>query len=102
MASVYTFNPVSKGAVTIVSSTTTSNAACGGRSMSMVVSNLSSTAAEFVYVCFGDSTVTATAADYVLLAGQQVSLTKFQDYTHVAVLAASGTPSVHVCPGEGI
>lgn len=93
-----TFNPAYTQGVTLTATTTSSRSACGQGSMSLVVSNLGTVA---VYVRVGTSTVTATAADYVVLPGQQVSLTKFQDHTHIAALSVSGSQSVHVIPGEG-
>lgn len=55
-----------------------------------------------VYVRCGNSTVTATNADYVLLPGAQVSIGKFLDDAYVSILAASGTQSIQTLPGIGI
>jgi hypothetical protein len=98
MSVMETFNPAYKRGVTISATTTTSNAAVGAGMQSLVLTNLGSAT---VYICCGVSGVTATEADYPLLAGAQVSITKAIYNTHVAALAASGTVSVHVIPGEG-
>jgi hypothetical protein len=47
-------------------------------------------------------TVAATAADYPVLGGSQVTLTKDGDMDTVSAITASGTTSLHVIPGEGI
>lgn len=98
MSVMQTFNPAYKQGVTISATTTSAATAVGFGSKSLVLTNLGSAV---VYISCGLSTVTATAADYPLLPGAQVSITKFQDHTHVGTLAASGTVSVHVIPGEG-
>lgn len=65
---------------------------------SLVVTNAGT---QIVYVRTGDSTVTATAADYLVLSLTQISLTKFKDHTHIALLSAAATSAVHVIAGEG-
>jgi hypothetical protein len=93
-----TFNP-SFGAGVTVSATTTSSATLkGAGAAQFVATNLGSAV---VYVSTGLSTVVATAADYPVLPGTQVSLTKRLDDTHIGLLASSGTQSVHIIPGVG-
>lgn len=93
-----TFNPSFKAGVAISATTSTAATAVGEGRKSLTLTNLGSAT---VYVCVGTSSVTATAADYPVLAGTQVSIGKPQDATHVATLSASGTVSIHVIPGEG-
>lgn len=53
-----------------------------------------------VYFRCGDSAVTASAADYPVLAGSQITITKFQDDTHLATYSALAG-AVEVMAGEG-
>ena len=54
------------------------------------------------YVRIGISGLTATAADYAVLGGSQVTISKFMDDTHVAyVCGGSDTTTLHIIPGEG-
>jgi molybdopterin-guanine dinucleotide biosynthesis protein len=94
-----TFSPA-WGRAILQTATTTSTAYAidANERDSLVVTNAG---AEIVYVRTGDSTVTATAADYLLLSLTQISLTKFKDHTHIALLSATSTSAVHVIPGEG-
>jgi hypothetical protein len=98
MALEYTFNPAYGRGVTVSPIATSARSEVGKGSKSLVVSNLGP---DECYVRTGDSSVTATTADYVVLPYQQVSLTKFQDDTHIAYLSTTGT-TLHIIPGEGI
>ncbi len=57
---------------------------------------------DVVYIRSGLSAVAATTADYPLLGGSQVTISKFQDDTHVAYIAPAGSPSIHIIPGQGL
>lgn len=98
MAVLYTFNPAYTQGTTISVTTTSAPAVVGKGAKSLCLSNLGS---EVVYVRVSTGTVAATAADYPVLAGSQVSLTKEQDHDTVSAVTASGTSSLHVIPGEG-
>ena len=98
MALEYTFNPAYGRGITVSPVSSSARSEIGKGSKSIVVSNLGT---DECYVRTGDSSVTATSADYVVLPSQQVSLTKFQDDTHIAYLSTSGT-TLHIIPGEGI
>lgn len=52
------------------------------------------------YVRTGPAGVVATAADYPILPGTQVSLSKDIDHTHVAYISPLGS-SLHILPGNG-
>lgn len=58
-------------------------------------------ATETAYVRTGPtSTLTATAADYPVLAGNQVTISKPMDDGYLATYS-SGAGSLHIMPGEG-
>lgn len=98
--SLRTFAPSYSKGISVSPTTTTAASALDSSSRSaLVVSNKH--ASIDCYIRTGDSTVVATAADYIVLFGQQVSLTKDPDHTHVAYLSVSGTGSLHIIPGDG-
>lgn len=53
------------------------------------------------YVKGGDSSVTATIADYPVAPGKEIIRLPNQT-THVAAILKAGTGSVYVCKGQGI
>lgn len=71
----------------------------GKGSKTLCITNLSSSV--WSYVAVGDSDVTATAADYPIPPGSQVSISKNQDHDTVAHIAPAGGGSLHIIPGEG-
>ncbi len=98
MAIDVTFNPAYTKGITVAPSAASASSAIGFGSKALCITNLGSVV---VYVRVGDSGVAATAADYPILPLTQLSISKEQDATHVAYLAASGTGSLHIIPGEG-
>lgn len=99
MAVLYTFNPAYAQGTTISVSTTSAPAVVGKGSKSLCLTNLGG---EPVYVRVSTGTVAATAADYPVMPGAQVSITKDQDMDTVSAVTLSATSSLHVIPGEGI
>jgi hypothetical protein len=99
MSVLQTFNPAYAQGQTISVTSTSAPITIGRGSASLCLSNLGTTAC-FVRVSTG--TVAATAADYPVLGGSQVTLTKDGDMDTVSAITASGTTSLHVIPGEGI
>lgn len=95
-----TFEPAYGSGVTISATTSSSRVAVQNANFteSLVLTN---TGSDFAYIRPGSSTVVATAADYCLLPGQQVSITWPREVTHVAALAGSSSTSVHIIPGNG-
>ena len=61
---------------------------------------LTNTGSEIVYVRVGLSNAVATAADYPVLPLTQVSISKFQDDTHIATFSAA-PGAIQVMAGEG-
>lgn len=93
-----TFNPAYTQGQTLSVTTTSAPLTIGRGSMSLCLTNLSTTAC---YVRVSTGTVAATTADYPVLGGAQVTITKDQDMNTVSAITASGTTSLHVIPGEG-
>lgn len=94
------FYPAWNKAVTLTTAVTTSNTEVGLGNRVIVVTNQDGT--DGVYVSAGDSSVTASTADYYLPPNGQVALTKDQRFTHVAAIAVANTPAIHIMPGEGM
>ena len=85
----------------VIRSTTTASSNIAVKSSRVIcVTNQDSTDA--VYIKSGDSTVTATTADYPLPKDGQSTLTRNPADTHVAVIAVANTPNVHIIPGQGV
>ena len=99
MAIDQTFAPAyGRGATASVSSTSASTE-LGFKSKTICLTN---TGEKVCYVRIGISGITATAADYAVLGGSQVTISKFQDDTHIAyVCAGSDSTTSHMIQGEG-
>lgn len=98
MAVLETFDPAYTRGQTISVTSTSAPITIGLGTKSLCLTNLGTTAC---YVRVSTGTVAATAADYPVLAGTQVTITKSQDMDTVSAVTASGTTSLHVIPGEG-
>ncbi len=93
------FQPAFGYGQTISATSTASNIQIGNWSNQLVLSNLGTIVA---YVRSGGSDVVASATDYPILPGQQVSISKIQGATHISAVTASGSTSIHAIPGEGL
>lgn len=95
------FRPAPGGNVTIsaTTSTSTTELTSDGDFRNICVTN---SGTDIVYVRLGKSTVAATSADYPVLPNSQVILSKDINDKYIAVIAASGTPTVYAMPGEGL
>jgi hypothetical protein len=94
------FGPSWGKGVILATSTSTGNTEVGINAFNVVITNQDGT--DGMYVACGDSTVTATTADYYLPPNGQVCITKKKEYTHVAAIAVANTPSIHIIPGQGV
>ena len=101
MADIRTFAPGYGTGVTIAATTTSSNTEIRPGSLSVCVTNFDATNVAY-FRTSPLSTDVATAADYPVLPGQQVSVSKALDHDRIAVVTAAGTASVHVIIGDGI
>lgn len=98
MALFETFNPTWGSNTPVATGALSARIEKGKGSKSILATN---TGTVTVYFRCGDSTVTASAADYPVLAGSQITITKFQDATHVAYFSTvAGT--VEIMEGEGV
>lgn len=94
------FNPSYGSGATRTATTTSAQYALRAGTRSVCVTNTGATNA--VYVRVGQGTITATASDYIVMPGSQVSLGKFQDDDVIAVLASASTTTVHIISGAGL
>jgi hypothetical protein len=101
MADIRTFAPGYGTGITVAATTTSSNTALRGGSQQVCVTNKDAANAIYFRTTPASDAV-ATAADYIVLPGQQVSVTRAQDHAFIAIVTAAGTASVHVIIGDGI
>lgn len=94
------FNPSYGSGATRTATTTSAQYAIRSGTRSVCVTNTGATNAAYVRV--GQGTVTATAADYIIMPGSQVSLGKFEDDNVIAVLSSASTTTVHIISGAGL
>ncbi len=100
MAQMQSFAPGFGSGLAVASTATSAVSEMrGATSTALCLTNLGS---HTVYVRTGYDGEVATAADYPVLAGQQVSITINASHTHVAYLSATGNTDLHVMRGEGI
>ena len=97
MAVLETFAPSYGKGVTVTPGVASATTTVGEGSKSLTLTN---TGSNICYVRVGSSGITASTADYPVLAGTQVSISKAQDHTTLAHISADGT-TLHVIPGEG-
>ncbi len=100
MADIRTFAPGYGTAVTIPATTSSTATELRPGSNQIVVTNRDATNA--VYIRTGNANALASAADYIVMPGAQVPLTRRFDDTHIAVVTVAGTATVHVIIGDGI
>lgn len=92
------FMPAFTQGITVAPGTSSASSPIGSGSKSLCLTNLGSVTC---YVRAGNAGISATTADYPVLPNTQVTIEKFQDFTTVAYITASGTGSLHIMPGEG-
>lgn len=99
MAVDQTFAPAYGRGVTASVTATSAASELGKGSKSLCLTN---TGDKVAYVRIGESGLTATTADYAVIGGSQVTISKFMDHTHIAyVCGGSDSTSLHIIPGEG-
>lgn len=81
---------------TLAATTTTSRVALPSRNI-----RIYNGGSNPVFVRFGDSTVTAAAANAMPLPAGGVEVFNHADATHLAAIYASGSGTVYITPGEG-
>ena len=98
-SSTQPFSPSTGGGTSIAVNTSSSSTPFDPNNSSQVcVSNLGT---DTVHVSFGGASKVSTSDDFVVFGGSQVVLSKDRAATHAALIAVSGTPTVHVIAGKG-
>tara|TARA_R110002126_G_scaffold245036_3_gene388286 strand:+ start:1755 stop:2048 length:294 start_codon:yes stop_codon:yes gene_type:complete len=92
------FNPKFGAGVTVTPNVASATATKGLDSKTICFSNLGTTT---VFVKLGYAGITATAADYPVLAASQVTLGKDEQFDTVAYISPAGAGSLHIIQGEG-
>ena len=92
------FNPAYNRGQTVTTSGTSARIEIGKGAGSLCLTN---TGGEYCYVRSGGSDVVATAADFIIPPGGQVTISKFQDDTHLAYIQLTAATTLNVIPGEG-
>jgi streptogramin lyase len=99
-SNVETFNPAYGTGATVAPTASSASSTINSNTPAVVVTNLSDTIISYVRI--GQGAQTATTADYPVLPGTQVSLSKARDDNTVAYITASGTGSLHIITGRGM
>lgn len=73
----------------------------GGAARIARVANTDVTAANFVYIKFGDVTVAATTGDMPIAANSVGYFQVPEGATHIAAIAAAATPALRITTGYG-
>ena len=98
MSTLQSFNPSYGQGKTVSPAAASASTTITGNTQSVCFTN---TGANICYVKIGVSGITASTADFPILAGHQVSLTKKSYDDTVAYISASGT-TLHIITGEGL
>lgn len=99
MAQMQSFAPGFGSGITVTGGA--ASAAWALRGATSTALCLTNTGTATIYVRTDGPTAVATIADYPVLSGQQVTITINADHTHIAYIAPSGAPTLHVMRGEG-
>jgi hypothetical protein len=94
------FQPSYGSGTTVAPSGTSAFSTLGLGSLNLVVTNLSAGVTSYVRV--GAGAQTATTADYPVLPGTQVSLSKARTDDTVAYITGGSAGSLHIIPGRGL
>lgn len=99
-SNIETFAPAYGSGITVAPGVGSASSTLGIASEGVVITNLSTTVTSYVRV--GEGSQTATTADYPVLPGTQVSLSKARGERTVAYIAPGGGGSIHIIPGRGL
>lgn len=98
MANIEPFAPAYGKGFTVSPGVASASTAIPAETQSLCITSRNSVEC---YIRVGNSTVTATTADYLVPPNGQVSISKFRDYDTIAYIAPAGGGSLHIIPGEG-
>jgi hypothetical protein len=93
------FSPAYGAGLTVSTSTTSASSVIGRGNKCVRLMNLDTTNTIHVRTGINGSTV-ATTSDLMLRPGQERVIQKDQEHDRVAYIAAAGTPSLRIEPGE--
>ena len=99
MASLETFNPAYGSGVTVAPGVVSASSTIASGNQSLCLTNLGSVVC---YVRVTAAASTATAADYPVPVGAQVTISKSTGAVIVSYVTAAGTGSLHIMHGEGM
>lgn len=100
MAINQSFAPKYGSGITVTPNVTSASSVVGLGNKSLNLTNLSATVVVYVRVGTSPATVTATTADFPVLPGQRVVISKAHESDTVAYIS-SAAGSLHIIPGEG-
>lgn len=108
MSGVTPFTPNPTKTLAYASTTTTATAALPALATDGQLKAKNTDATNIAFINFGDSNVTAviptgsTPGAMPLGPGESIILTRSVTWTHMAVIAGAGTPTVYLTPGHGV
>lgn len=108
MSGITLFSPNPTKTLAYASTTSTATAALPATSTDGTLRLKNTDAVNIAFVNFGDSTVTATIpvtttpGSMPIGPGETIGITRSSAWTHMAIIAAAGTPTVYVTPGRGV
>lgn len=103
---LFTPNPTKTLAYPATTSTATAALPVTDPSRTLRIKNTDATNVAFIN--FGDANVTAviptgtTPGGMPIGPGETIGITRSSTWTHMAIIAAAGTPTVYATPGDGI
>lgn len=100
MAVLEPFNPAYTRGITVAPGAVAASSTIGRGSKTLCLTNLGTVVCYVRTYLAADGTVAATAADYPVPVGGQVTITKFQDHDAISYIGAAGG-SLHIIPGGG-
>jgi len=97
MSNLAPFNPSFNEGQTVTATATPATTQIGKGRKQLAITN---TGSNIAYVRVGNGSRTASIADFPILAGTQIAISKFEDDDYLCYISAGGT-SLHIIPGEG-
>lgn len=108
MAGMNLFTPCPALTLAYASTTSTATAALPTVETSRTLRIKNADTTNVAFINFGAASVTATIptgttpGSMPIGPGETIGITRSASWTHMAVIAAAGTPTVYVTPGDGV
>lgn len=102
------FTPATTKTLAYASTTSTSTAALPTVQTNASLRLKNTDGTNIAFINFGDASVTAviptgtTPGAFPIGPGETIGVTRSAAWTHMAIIAAAGTPTVYVTPGDGV